>query len=157
MWVFATAVFLVLFFLFYKHPLIMLNASGIIIAATASIGYAIYWYNESISKPYIDPDTQVSVSVIYSTTSCNDAFPLAVTIGNGSDKTVERVDWQMGAFATGRSTNLAKYQLEPFVSDGILAPGAVVTLCYALPGLNESQQPSTLLWNAYLRHVSYRY
>jgi hypothetical protein len=41
MWVFATAVFLVLFFLFYKHPLIMLKASGIIMRF--HLGSSFFW------------------------------------------------------------------------------------------------------------------
>jgi O-antigen/teichoic acid export membrane protein len=46
MWIFLTTVFLVLFFLFYRHPKIMLKTTGAVLGALVFIGYSLYYWNQ---------------------------------------------------------------------------------------------------------------
>lgn len=156
MWIFATAVFLVLVFFLYRHPRTTLKVLGIVAALLG--GVIIYLYNQPVSQStYVDRDSKVLVHVVYDPATCSEAYPLRVIINNGADKTLERVEWQMAAFVTGRSSNIAKYQLNPYVSDHIVDPNMMVRLCYKVPLLEEPQQPSQLRWEAELPRVSFRY
>jgi hypothetical protein len=51
MWIFLTAVFLVLFFLFYRHPQIMLKATGTLIGVLVLLVITAYLYFEWKQAP----------------------------------------------------------------------------------------------------------
>ena len=57
MWIFLTAVFLVLFFLFYRHTKAMLKATGATLATVFLLGYGLYLYEQRQNRPgHFTPD-----------------------------------------------------------------------------------------------------
>jgi hypothetical protein len=158
MWIFATAVFLVLVFFLYRHTKTTLKVLSVV---AVLIGGAIWYlfFNDSSSTSrvtYVDRDAQVSVSLNYSVTECNADHPLRVTIINRADKTVEKIKWYVAAFVPGRSSDITKNYGE-YSSDYILEPNKMISLCYKAPQLSEPREPSDLRWEAQLPTVSWRY
>src|SRR5271169_994757 len=128
MWIFATAVFLVLFFLLYRHP--QATIKGILWAAVVLVvgGYSIYRYSTTVDSP----SEKVKMSVVYGL-GCGSDFPLAVWITNSSDKPVSRIIFAFQAFEPGHSTDLASSYDQSYDSDSIIAPGQTSKVCYAPP------------------------
>ena len=111
MWIFATAVFLVLVFFLYRRTKTTLNVLGVALALIVGTIALIVSYDCQDPSTYVDRGSQVSVSVSYNLNGCDNAHPLMVTITNGADKTLEKIEWQIAAYVPGRSTNIAKYQV----------------------------------------------
>ena len=159
MWIFATAVFLVLVFFIYRHTKTTLKVLG---GAAALILFGVWIYDAGIwdgsaSRPtYLNPDSQVSVSVNYDPTTCSNASPLQVTITNGAYKTLQSIEWHIAAYVPGRSSDIAKYQFSPYKSDYILEPNKMISFCFKTPELSEVQEPSRLRWEAHSRSASFR-
>jgi hypothetical protein len=156
MWIFATAVFLVLVFFLYRHPRTTLKVIGVVVAVLLVAGAVIYYYQLNSPSTYMDRDSHVWVTVSYDATACSKDHPLRVIISNRADAALEKIEWQMAAFVPGRSSNIAPYQSAPYMSDHIIEPNKMITLCYNTPPLNEPQEPSRLRWEATSRHTSFR-
>jgi len=75
---------------------------------------------------------QVLVSVAYNAGNCTKQYPLLVIIQNESSKTVMKVEWNIGVYQHGYSTDLAGHS--NYTSDKILKPGEKWQRCYTLPG-----------------------
>lgn len=130
---------------------------GIVVVVVGAVGIAVLVgidaYNDAQQR-------KVVVSVAYDLKACGTKFPLFVTIHNGSNKTVNKVSWKMGAYEPGHSTNLVRspelgsdptYIVE---SDIIINSGEHSRECYALPVLPVSSRPEKLLYGAELPMAS---
>jgi len=75
----------------------------------------------------------VETTILYSVKTCGATQPLAVTVRNGSSRTLYAIDFSLTAHWRGHSTNLLKYGDMYMKWDRILAPSESATLCYSLP------------------------
>ena len=150
MWIFATAVFLVLVFFLYRHTKTTLNVIGVVLALIVGAIAFIAYNNSSSQSTYVDRDSQVKVSVSYNATACSAAFPLRTTISNSADTAISSIEWNVAAYVPGRSSNIVEYNPSrwPYSSDYILEANHQITLCYKAPELTELKEPSSLRWEA---------
>jgi hypothetical protein len=155
MWIFATAVFLVLVFFLYRHTKTTLNVIGVVLALiVGAIAFTAYYNDSTSQSTYVDRDSQVKVSVSYNATACGAGFPLRTTISNFADKAINSISWTLAAYVPGRSSDITKFT--SYSSDYILEPKREITLCYKAPELTEAHEPSTLRWEVQLPVISFR-
>jgi hypothetical protein len=146
MWIFATAVFLVLVFFLYRHPKTTLKVLGVLVGLSLAV-VGLIAYNDSTPTKSVDQKEKVAVLVSYDAANCSAEFPLRTVITNRADKALTRISWRVEAFVPGRSSDIVAYDSRwPFDSDYIVEPNQTITLCYKLPKLREAKEPSGLQW-----------
>jgi len=123
----------------------------------AVIGGVIYWQYQENEEKQRDA---VTVTVRYDTKSCSKEFPLFVTIKNGSNKTVEKVSWNIGAYKQGYSNNVVDYGYYSeystlYSSDKILNSGQGHAVCYKVPALTGTLEPQNLNWSAVSKGINF--
>jgi hypothetical protein len=151
MWLFITAVFLVVVFLLYKRP--EQTQRGIAKTLLVVLGlfalFAVLFGLSSVQeeqrrKAERAEEANVVVTANYRVADCPAEKPLEVLIMNGSSKTVKAVSWDLEAFVPGHSTNLLDYATS-YNSDAILKPNQFVAYCYPPPKLKYADVDAALL------------
>jgi hypothetical protein len=142
-WV-ALIIGIILLFVFPKQ------VGGLIVVAILGLG-AFYLYLQADENARKKQQDSVTVSVLYNLKACSKDYPLHVSIKNDSSKIVDKVSWNIGALKPGYSNNIVDYGYSieystPFSSDKILNPNQQHGLCYKVPKLKDSSDPSTLNW-----------
>ncbi len=110
-----------------------------------------------LAKNYFDARQKDSISIIVDTVSAScrrPEYPFRITFMNGSRRTVDAVTFELSAFRSGHSTELA--EANSFTSDRILEPGDTYSLCYQMPKAKANNNPADLLWNATVTAVTFR-
>jgi hypothetical protein len=128
------------------------NSSGTLAAA------GMVWSAENLRATHFRD--AVTVTVRYDTKSCSKEFPLFVTIKNGSNKTVEKVSWNIDAYKQGYSNNVVDYGYSseystPYSSDKILNSGQGHAVCYKVPALTGTLEPQNLNWSAVRKSINF--
>jgi len=156
MWLFITAVFLVVVFLLYKRP--EQTRQGLATAFSIVIGVIILlgvvalinviedeWRSRELAK--------VVVTASYDAANCTEEKPLRVFMENRSSKTVKAVSWDLEAYVPVHSTNLIDYA--DYKSDTILKPNQFVSYCYPPPKLKANVDPALLEYKIAHTHVTF--
>ena len=160
MWIFATAVFLVLVFFLYRHTKSTLKVfTFLAVGLVLIVGRAMIYFKvqSTPSSPYVDRDSMIAIYLNYDVTSCDKEHPLRVIIRNGADKTLDSVSWYVSVYPLGRSNNIARYPSYTYSSDYNVDPSKTVGLCYKVPELNKPHDPSGLRWQVKLASANFRY
>jgi c-di-AMP phosphodiesterase-like protein len=145
-WIFVIVILLVFLFLLFNFPKQTLGFLAI--AVLAIVGLIYYWIylpsqeGEEREKERARYVAKVTVAVNYNSKECEKDFPLAIIITNGSQRTINDVEWTIGVFRPGYSSNLAGYEND-YSSDKILAPGERWRACYRLPPTLETKRLDT--------------
>jgi hypothetical protein len=111
---------------FFKIIGAILVAMSILIA-----GISIYYYFEN--QFWRGQEDSVSITIEYSEEKCNKDRPLSVQAINGSDYVVNLIEWDVGIFNPGYSTDLVTRGYHEYSHDKILKPGEKWEYCQALP------------------------
>lgn len=149
MWLFATAVLVIVALLLLKFPRQTLIVLGALLGVVA-LGGAYWWWEEMGRQRYVD----ISVSYTPTVAPCSSEFPLRLEVFNRSGSVVSYSSVYLAAYPPGRSTNIAPYQ--SYTSDQIIAPGTGMTYCYSAPKLGEQVDPASAVWSVESRSVSFR-
>ena len=133
---------------------------GILILVTVVGIGATYLYLDAENNNRKKQRDAVTVTVRYDTKSCSKEFPLFVTIKNGSNKTVEKVSWNIGAYKQGYSNNVVDYGYYSeystlYSSDKILNSGQGHAVCYKVPALTGTLEPQNLNWSAVRKSINF--
>ena len=113
MWLFITAVFLVMVFLFYKRPEQTKRGvvKGLFIVFCLIALYALFLeFSSKQSEQRWQAEQEELAKVVikanYDAEKCKGDKPLRVFIGNSSSKTVKATRWELEAYVPRHSTNL---------------------------------------------------
>src|SRR5688572_22288163 len=77
----------------------------------------------------------VEISVRYDVSTCSPYSPLLVTYRNGSQRTIQKIDFEIGGFVRGHSNVVLRGDYD---SDKIIPSGETWTDCWSAPGKNYS-------------------
>ena len=110
----------------FKFILGSLVALVLVVAGLYSYEYfqAQYWQEQ---------EDLVVVEIAYSEDECIKERPLQVTATNGSDYTVNKIEWDLGLFNSGYSTDLVSHGYHEFSHDKILKLSESWKYCIAVP------------------------
>ena len=138
MWLFITAVFLVVMWLLYKPPeqTKRVLVGGLFIVF---VPLGLFACNQAEQAEF----AKVAVTASFDDASCTKEKPLHIVLNNGSSKTVKAVTWDLEAYVPGHGTNLVD-GYPNYKSDTILKPNQFVTYCYPVPKLNTNADPTSL-------------
>ena len=129
-WV-AAAIVLALFFIYPKKMFIFLGVM-VGLLALGGLGFYVYsWLDEKAKN-------SVTISVEYNSVQCSEEFPLLIVIENSSDRVVSKIEWDIGVFKKGHSTDLSSSGFRQYSSDKILSPSESLKLCYSNPNLKKT-------------------
>lgn len=128
-WIIGLLAFFGFLFFLIKFPRQILTGIGIIVGCIALLIYAFIYLPDKNRKMLQE---KIVVTVSYDTTKCGVGYPLSISITNSSNKTISKVTWNIDAYQSGYSTNLASYNND-YLCDKILKPGERWTLCYTVP------------------------
>lgn len=151
----ALIIGIILIFVFPKQMGIL---AGVIVLGIAST----YLYLQAEENNRKKQRDSVTISINYDTSACSNEYPLAVNFRNGSNKTVEKIRWNIGAYRPGYSDNVVIYEgytseySTPYESDKILSPNQGFGLCYKTPKLSAGNEPETVSWKAVSKSVAFQ-
>ncbi len=93
---------------------------------------------------------QVEIRLAYAPERCPGAQPLHTRLHNHSTKTLRNLRWEVGAYAPGSPTNLARASFETptYQGPGDLQSGARWESCLPLPQLRSGYRAATLEFRA---------
>lgn len=153
-WV-ALIVGIILIFIFPKQMGILAGVIGFSIAG-------IYLYLKTEENERKQLNDSVLITMNYNISLCSEAYPLAVSIKNGSKKIVEKVRWNINATVPGYSNNVIQYEdyiseySTPYESDRILTPSQSVSFCYKAPKLTSGSKISSVNWGAVSKRIFFQ-
>jgi hypothetical protein len=148
-WIVGVGVFLVLLFVFPRAM------GGLIVLCGLVIGGFLLWTKlESDSRAR--EREAVSITATYDIARCSPEYPLLISIGNGSSKTIEAISFGIEGHRTGYSAPLYDSGYAGYSSDRIITRGSSWVTCWSLPrqvyGVSEQSvdlnPPNTLIWSA---------
>jgi hypothetical protein len=140
-WAVLAIAFIILLIKFPKKTLVV---AAILSALTLAVFGILAHNTEKDREEYKAEQDRVVVTVAYNNALCGPAYPLQVTIQNNGTKTVSRVNFRLGAYLPGYSTNHAGY--EEFTSDKIIKSGESFFQCFRIPTLGDGTKEDTLQW-----------
>jgi len=151
MWLFITAVFLVVVWLLYRWPKQtrqgFVKGLVIVLGLIAVFGVLI-WLSSVEDEQRRQAEkaelAKVVVTASYDAANCTGEKPLHVFIENRSSKTVNAVSWELEAYVPRHSTNVADILTQDYKSDVILKPNQFVSYCYPPPKLIANVDPTLL-------------
>jgi hypothetical protein len=132
MWLFITAVFLVVVWLLYKRPeqtkRVLVGGLFIVLGPLG-----LFACNQAEQAEF----AKVAVTASYDDASCTKEKPLHIVLNNGSSKTANAITWDLEAYVPGHKTNLVDGHPN-YKSDTILKPNQFVS--YLLPSAQTQYQ-----------------
>ncbi|MDI3560011.1 hypothetical protein [Bradyrhizobium sp. Arg816] len=131
----------------------------ILIASGSLIGLALVIWAGICGFGWYTHDRHVpNVQFIVSTDrkECvDDKWPIHLIIGNGSERTIEKVSFAFVARRPERSTDLARYH--SYSDDHIIPPQKGYGICWAAPELSEKvDDVRTLEWTIGSKSITFR-
>ena len=146
----ALIVGVVLLFLFPKQM------GAIVVIATAA-GVGLYLYSEHQDRLSREERDKVVVRVEYGADKeCPANQPLSVFIGNATDRTVTKIEFQLEIRRPGYSNNLIQgHGAATFKSDKILKPKDDYSLCYRAPKLRGNPELKDLEYSIAFKDVTF--
>lgn len=75
----------------------------------------------------------VSMTIEHSQTECHEKRPLKVMATNNSNHTVNKIEWDIGVFNKGYSTDLVSSGYHEYSHDKILQKNESWASCYSIP------------------------
>jgi hypothetical protein len=151
MWLFITAVFLVVVWLLYRWPKQTRQGfvKGLVIVLGLIAVFGVLIWLSSVEDEQRRQAEQaelakVVVTASYDAANCTGEKPLHVFIENRSSKTVNAVSWELEAYVPRHSTNVADILTQDYKSDVILKPNQFVSYCYPPPKLIANVDPTLL-------------
>jgi hypothetical protein len=131
----------------------VLIACGGLIGLAIAIGIGVYAYNWYVYDRHVQ-----NVAFIISTDRkecADDKWPIHLIIGNGSERTIEKVTFNFAARYPGRSTDLTRYQ--SYGDDHILPPKEGWGACWAAPEFSEKvDDPRKLEWSIWSKSITFK-
>lgn len=148
-WV-ALVVGLVLLFLFPKQM-------GAVIAIAIAAGAGLYLYTQHQDRLSREERDRVVVRVEYGADKeCPASQPLRVFVGNSTDRTVTKIEFQLEIRQPGYSNNLIQgYGSGSFKTDRILKPKEGYSLCYSAPKLRGNPPLTDLEYSIARKDVTF--
>jgi hypothetical protein len=148
-WV-ALLVGVILLFVFPRQAGIFL---GIAIAA----GAGLYLYADHRDRVSRQERDKVVVRVQYGAErECPASHPLSVFIGNATDRTVNKVEFQLEVRRPGHSNNLIDgYGVGTFRSDKIIKPNEAHSFCHGAPRLRGDAALKDLEYSVGFKDVTF--
>lgn len=148
-WVIGIGIFL---FLLFSFPRAM---GGLIAICGLAIGGFFLWgklEGDRIAREI----AAISITVTYDLGRCSPEYPLFVAILNGSNRTLEKVSFELEGHRSGYSEPLYGRSYSSYSSDRIIASGDGWASCWALPEqaygataqVISLNPPGTLVWTA---------
>ena len=138
----ATAVeaFRQITWLIIKWALIISAVLLLLLALSAAFFYLHQWYTHDRHA------ANVAIDIDTTKQACpDDKYPIRVRIMNGSERTLEKTSFSLGARIKGRSTDLVEYQ--SYEDDHINKPKEGYSACYMVPKLTQPvPNPRELEW-----------
>jgi hypothetical protein len=151
MWLFITAVFLVVVWLLYRWPKQtrqgFVKGLVIVLGLIAVFGVLIWLSSVEDEKRWQAEQAELAKVVItasYDAANCTGEKPLHVFIENRSSKTVNAIRWGLEAYVPRHSTNVVDILTDDYKSDAILKPNQFASYCYPPPKLNFNVDPTLL-------------
>ena len=154
MWFLFTLLVVILLFLF-PRPMAIVLGVGAVVGAVAGGFY--YFQTRDMAAQL----KAVDVAVAYDPAQCTETEPLLITVSNGSDYTVSRVDWVFSARRPGYRSEMTGAWLKPQMMEESVAPGSQWVGCYRAPTppahavQRQADHPSNLLIGIRERQVSF--
>lgn len=99
----------------------------------------------------------VTVINIGPSDTCGKDFPISISIGNASDRTVESLRVELEAKRRNRSTNILSYSEANVEWDVIMPPSEGHRFCYKFPEAAEKYDLTDLVWSATVPSYSIRF
>lgn len=121
-------VFLAVVIALIFRPKWTLWAMGAVVLVLGVVVLSTYMIDERDSAKRAAEKRSVKMSVNYAS-DCPTELPLKTTIVNTNDKTLLNLEWRLGVYEPGRSTNLLRYESDSPESDYIIKSGERVVLC----------------------------
>ncbi|MEO0910404.1 MAG: hypothetical protein AAFX96_08740 [Pseudomonadota bacterium] len=151
-WLVGLALFIALLFNFPRRTS-MIGGAVIGVVLLVLTGVLIYDYFEKQEERA--RLKQINTTAVYSPETCSSDKPIALTIENGTDRTVVQASFIIQGLRTGYSNALYDSGFAKLTSDKILAPGESHTSCWAVPkvivsiakSVLEENPPETLDWS----------
>ena len=139
-WILGIAALLLLLLL-----ILFPKATGTLVSVLLVGALLIAWYFYIKDQKHELAESQVSLQIRWAGAEdgCSEQQPLSVTMTNGSEKTVEKVEWAIEVKRPGHSNSLVKdtYNFSGgYESDRILEPGDRFGACYRVPALRDYAQ-----------------
>lgn len=146
----ALIVGLVLLFLFPKQM-------AAVIAVAIAAGVGLYVYFERQDRLSREERDKVVVRVEYGANrECPANQPLSVSIGNGTDRTVTKIEFQLEIRRPGYSHNLIEgHGAATFESDKIIKPKDGYSLCHSAPKLRGDPALKDLEYSIAFKDVTF--
>ena len=122
-------------------------------AVLVCIAGAVHYFRQE------DRKGEITVEAAYEPGLCSGERPLRVSIYNGADAVLERVQFSIHAKRPGFSTVITPYTYKQNVSDRILEPGERFEGCYPLPPLSRDGAGDSLdllEWEGEVNRVFFR-
>jgi hypothetical protein len=119
------------------------SALALTTASTAS-GFNLM---ESLGLKKIDPSELIEIKVEYAPDRCSEEYPMLVAINNGSDETIQFLQFDIWGKREKYSTLL--YSAHRLKSDRIISPSKSHSACWKAPrpNLQGTQHPiETIIW-----------
>jgi len=146
-WVLGIGIGLFLLFSFPRATL------GLVAVLAASLSGFLLW-TKLENDAHARERASILVTVEHDVAWCSDTHPLAISISNGSERTLERVTFRVEGHRKGYSTPL--YEGSNYVSDRIIPPGKNWGSCWTAPqaayaapqDVLNVNLPVTLVWTA---------
>ena len=132
--------------LLIRYPTKALPVSA---AALLGLGLVACWVLWQESRDARDL-AHLELRIHYAPQQCPGDRPLAVELKNGSDAALQELHWEVSAYRSGTSTNLAQrlYESPRYDGPGDLLPGDSWQDCLPLPDLRSGYRPNTLEFRA---------
>lgn len=132
--------------LLVRFPRIMLPVSGILITLALLLAGALGFREWQADRQL----SQIDIDLSYVPDQCDFGKPLALTIQNNSERTVDHLSWQLLAIQPGFNTNLVDVGISAntYRVSQRLKPGDQWHDCYSVPRLRSGYHPGDLEYHA---------
>jgi hypothetical protein len=140
-WIIGLGVFAILFLESPRTAFSLLSIAVCFVLAIGAFFYLYIHHDESERQ-------KVSLNVEFNISKCSANYPLLINITNGSTRPVSKIDFDFEARKQGFSDNLVTYSNYNH-TDKILMPSETYEICWRLPDLKKSVDPSELEWTIY--------
>lgn len=118
-----------------------LLAVAIAIASISDLGSNIWGVRAT--RPLSE---KVSGSAVLGDNRCDTKYPLFVTLTNNSKERIGKISFSVAIYEKDRSTNLATYGSNDFVSDAVIPPDRRFFACWEMPAMTEQHPPADLVF-----------
>ncbi len=146
-------VYIVLLFLNRRKTL---KISWIVLAIAVGIGLVIWGISAIIERRESVRENNIEVSLEYKPTSCEEGYPILVSIYNGSSRTITKSLLYIGIYKPWFSDDIIE-TFRSIESDKIIYPWENYAFCWKMPPLREySLNFSQLVYKVNMKSITFQ-